>query len=332
MKEKAGDTVDTLWQMRNNEKARIRYNGNFVGGILLLLLGANLLVSLLQVVGAVLGFLDLTQEDYGIGNTAYLLLSMLSYVLYLALPTVILLFAGRRLDNPFPVRRVPRGVYPLALFGGMTVAVFGNWASGLIVNFLTGLGVPYPDLPQTVEPTGMSLLLNLIGTALLPALLEELLFRGMMLGALRPQGDKAAVIVSAIFFGLIHGNVLQVPFATILGLILGWLTVRTGSIVPAVLLHFVNNATSVLLEFVGCYTDSEPVLLAAFFVTCIGGLAVFLTVYTTRRCRDEDLLRPLTNGGGLLELRERMKTVLTAPALLVGGILWILVLLTSLLA
>lgn len=54
-------------------------------------------------------------------------------------------------------------------------------------------------------------------------------------------------LVSALIFGIVHGNPVQMFFASILGLVLGWVYYRTGSLLPCMLMHFINNGTSVLL-------------------------------------------------------------------------------------
>ena len=69
---------------------------------------------------------------------------------------------------------------------------------------------------------------------------EEILFRGYVLRTLRPFGKRFAVLGSALLFGLFHGNLLQTPYAVLMGLVLGYLTVE-HSIVWAVLLHLFNN-------------------------------------------------------------------------------------------
>lgn len=69
---------------------------------------------------------------------------------------------------------------------------------------------------------------------------EELLFRGYVLRTLRPYGKRFAVLCSALLFGLFHGNLLQTPYAVIMGLILGYVTVEY-SILWSVLLHMFNN-------------------------------------------------------------------------------------------
>ncbi len=88
--------------------------------------------------------------------------------------------------------------------------------------------------------------LMLLGLAVVPAFVEELLFRGVILTNLLPYGKGTAVLGSAVLFGLMHQNVEQLLYATAAGVVLGWIFVRTRSIWPCVLMHFVNNFHSVL--------------------------------------------------------------------------------------
>lgn len=69
---------------------------------------------------------------------------------------------------------------------------------------------------------------------------EELLFRGLLLRSLQPMGKRFAIIVTAVLFGLFHGNIIQAPFACIVGLVLGYVTVEY-SIGWAMVLHMFNN-------------------------------------------------------------------------------------------
>lgn len=76
--------------------------------------------------------------------------------------------------------------------------------------------------------------------SLLAPLWEELLFRGYILRTLRPYGKRFAVLCSAVLFGLFHGNLLQTPYALLMGLLFGYVTVEY-SIGWAILLHMFNN-------------------------------------------------------------------------------------------
>lgn len=85
--------------------------------------------------------------------------------------------------------------------------------------------------------------------ALVPAVCEELAFRGFIFGGLvREKGKLRAVILTAIMFGISHGVLQQSIAASLMGIVLGWITLRTGSILPCILIHFTNNALSVSLE------------------------------------------------------------------------------------
>lgn len=76
--------------------------------------------------------------------------------------------------------------------------------------------------------------------SILAPIWEELLFRGYVLRSLRPYGKRFAIWTSAILFGLFHGNLLQTPYALLMGLLLGYAAAEY-SIVWAILLHMFNN-------------------------------------------------------------------------------------------
>lgn len=69
---------------------------------------------------------------------------------------------------------------------------------------------------------------------------EELLFRGLIQGTLRPYGKRFAIFGSAFLFGMFHGNLVQTPFAFAVGLVLGY-TAETYSLIWSVALHAFNN-------------------------------------------------------------------------------------------
>jgi sodium transport system permease protein len=79
--------------------------------------------------------------------------------------------------------------------------------------------------------------------ALTPAICEELAFRGFILSGLRHLGHKwRAIVLSSVMFGFTHLILQQSVSASIVGVVVGYLVVQSGSIFPAVLFHFGNNA------------------------------------------------------------------------------------------
>lgn len=84
--------------------------------------------------------------------------------------------------------------------------------------------------------------LGLIGTVILVPIIEELVFRRMMIGSLsRVVHPYVAILISAIVFGALHGESVQILGATVIGLILGWLYYQSKSLLPSTLLHIFNN-------------------------------------------------------------------------------------------
>lgn len=108
--------------------------------------------------------------------------------------------------------------------------------------------------------------------SLLAPISEELLFRGFVLRSLRPYGKRFAIFGSAVLFGLFHGNLLQTPYAFLVGLVLGYVTVEY-SVVWAIVLHVFNNL--VVADLLTRLTAGLPeVLIGAVNLLLFGSFAV----------------------------------------------------------
>ena len=93
-------------------------------------------------------------------------------------------------------------------------------------------------------PIGLLLLV----VAVVPAICEELAFRGFILSGLRHLGHKwRAIVLSSIFFGVTHPIFQQSIVACIVGLVLGFIAVQTGSMLPGIVFHMVHNSLGVVL-------------------------------------------------------------------------------------
>ena len=93
--------------------------------------------------------------------------------------------------------------------------------------------------------------LGYVAIGIFAPLAEEIVFRGDILRRLLAVGSPAnpwiAITISALLFGLIHLNFAQGVHAFLMGLLLGWLYVRTRSIIPGIAFHWVNNSVVYLL-------------------------------------------------------------------------------------
>ena len=141
-----------------------------------------------------------------------------------------------------------------------------------------------PSLPNIVEEE-MGAMMSVPGgyfvICLLAPLVEELVMRGAVLRALlrwMPGRQWLMIALSALLFALIHMNPAQMPHAFVMGLLLGWMYVRTGSIVPGVAFHWANNTVAFILyrlypspeiRLVDILGSQHHVLMAVGFSLCI---------------------------------------------------------------
>ena len=87
----------------------------------------------------------------------------------------------------------------------------------------------------------------LLVIALVPAICEELAFRGFILSGFRHIGHKwRAIVITAFFFGVVHGIIQQSLMACLLGVVLGYLAVQSGSILPCMVFHLAHNSLALL--------------------------------------------------------------------------------------
>lgn len=102
-------------------------------------------------------------------------------------------------------------------------------------------------LPDNMQDTFRAMSRNVFGIVsitIMAPLVEELLFRGAIQGHLLRRGMKPtyAILIASAVFGIVHMNPIQIPFAFAIGLIFGWLYYRTGSVIPGMIGHFINNS------------------------------------------------------------------------------------------
>ncbi len=117
----------------------------------------------------------------------------------------------------------------LRFFNALSLVFTENETTGLVLGLMKQL----PFLPA------------LLLTALLPAVVEETVFRGAVYRTYRKASPTRAIIFSALLFGLFHGNLNQFFYAVVLGIVFCCLVEASGSIVSSMIVHFITNALSV---------------------------------------------------------------------------------------
>lgn len=141
------------------------------------------------------------------------------------------------------------GLSFLAVPFGFFVCLVANYITSLLVDVasMAGINLTYPD---SATPSGLlGRIAYVIAIAVVPPLVEELGMRGVVMQPLRKYGDSFAIVISALVFAILHGNLVQSPFAFMAGLAIGYAVCLTDSLWTGVMIHFANNLYSTLTCF-----------------------------------------------------------------------------------
>ena len=211
---------------------------------------------------------------------------------------------------------------------GFTVCISANYIAHLFSIDLSifGLETMYNDV-KTGSTSIIEHITYIIAVSVVPAVTEELVYRGCVMGRLRKYGDGFALITSAILFGIMHGNFTQAPFAFVVGLAAGWAVIYTNSIFPAMIIHWLNNFMSVIADIL--YENLELAGYDTFYVdfaymliyTAVFALAL-VAVYMFSK-KDKNFCK-LKKYEGELTFKERIKTFFTSATVIIFIVLMLL--------
>lgn len=136
------------------------------------------------------------------------------------------------------------------------------------------------DIKEMTKTAG-GLVMTVLVVCVLPAIGEELIFRGVVFRGIAASGRKGtALVLSALAFSLMHMSPLQTIHQFVLGLAAAYLVLRTDSLYPAILLHFANNFISVIYEYFGLSLigiESLVFNMAAGLICLIIGIIIVCT-------------------------------------------------------
>jgi sodium transport system permease protein len=180
--------------------------------------------------------------DFAIAQSLYLLVGVAGPAILMALALT------RRPGKTLLLRRPPWAALPVAVALALVMHPVVKALTSLVMQL-------YP-----VDPRLHDLESNLIGLlkdaqwwqmllvlAAVPAVCEELAFRGFILSGLRHMGHKwQAIVISSLFFGITHLVIQQSLIASLVGVVIGYVAVQTGSLLPGILFHFVHNSIGLL--------------------------------------------------------------------------------------
>lgn len=215
------------------------------------------------------------------GNSAFqqimqIILSILMFLLPFPIAAKI---AGYRIDGLISFEKPKKNVFLPLICLGVGFCSFANIAMNYASQLFESFGIEY-EVNYAENPTGVfGFLLTFIATAIVPALVEEFACRGIVLGLLKKYGEGFAIITSSVVFGVMHGNFEQIPFAITVGLILGYVYVKTGSIWASAIIHCVNNSVSVIFSYLSNSVSTSTQNLLYIIYLSVSLFAAILGIY-----------------------------------------------------
>lgn len=293
-----------------NEMSEIRHHATNAGIACLAFVACQyLFVFILQALGLSELYYSNPVFEYGLG--------IFGQILYVFVP-----FFGLYLVSPveeknkimFFDKPKSKKLFVLACFIGLSACLISSFLSEILLGFFSLFGIEFTtgleDTPVADSPLGY--FFTLLSIAVVAPLVEEFAFRCVLLQPLRKYGDKFAIIISSILFGLMHGNMVQAPAAAVIGLVLGYLCIKTGTVWTSMAIHMFNNLISSLLSF---YYEKHPdandfplvVILVALTLIGIAAIPFF---------KKEDKVK-LKNDKSAIEAKQKRNIFLCVPTVVV---------------
>jgi len=169
-------------------------------------------------------------------------------------------------------------------FGFMYV---GNIVGSILSNMLATLTSTKANNAVADLLMGSSMWQNFIIAVICAPIIEEFIMRKLLIERTIKYGEKTAIIVSALAFGIYHGNITQFVYATLIGLVLGYVYVKSGNLIYNIIIHMVINFVggilsmlvlkkTGLLELIEVSTDpSRANDMMSIIMNNLGGVAIY---------------------------------------------------------
>ncbi len=184
----------------------------------------------------------LAQVKYGVLGV------VITQLIIVGVPMLMAIYSKKSIKKTFKLRCFKLVDIPVAL-----VLIIGALMLGMALTAI--VGSVFSSSAENIEASADMLFGNefpiaLVVVALLPAVCEELLFRGYVLGALTNRySNTVSIILSSALFGIYHMSVVKFFTTALLGAVIAYVAHKTKSLIPGIIMHFTNNAIACLAMY-----------------------------------------------------------------------------------
>lgn len=239
-----------------SEEERKRHKGVF-SKLCFVLLTNLLLINVLAFVGwwIITEYFPQYSESY---NASLLMSSVIQYLI--AFPIFIYMMkkipASAPQENKLSAKRFIKYVL-ISMF----VMYVGNYLSTIVLTYIESLFNIVPENTLNTMMSNTDIVLSVAFVGIIGPIIEELMFRKLLIDRLTPYGDLIAIIVPSLIFGLFHGNLYQFFYAFFLGMAFSYVYLRSGKIIYSISIHmFINIFCGIFPSVIMSMMDIEEFL------------------------------------------------------------------------
>ncbi|MBQ8058105.1 MAG: CPBP family intramembrane metalloprotease [Ruminococcus sp.] len=310
--------------IKYNYKKELRKDSNKVGLVLLLFFLIMTIASTVTMFIPLLGsfFSDtdnssMTELAFMEDTTFLMLMSgLVSIITFFGVSIIYSMITRENLGKIFPMDKIGTKLTFHLCTIGMAVCMIANYVSNILLVVLEKLGLKAITDTEYNCDSILDIVLFYVTVAVLPALVEEFAFRGVILGLLRKYSDGLAVLVSGLMFGLMHGNFAQIPFALVVGLMLGFIAVKTNSLLPGIIIHFLNNGLSVTLTLLTTNTNLSDNAVNFIYSIILIFISVLGLLGFSYFSKNHSGFFKLPGANSVINFKEKAKTVFMSPTVI----------------
>lgn len=227
-----------------------------------------------------------------LSNIAILLIDNMATIVSMFIIGIFYCMLSRtELNNVMPFKKIKGSLLFKTVTIALAVAFISDYFTEIFVSGVSLFGIEN-KVEMSYKSNGViDNILYIFSIAVLPPLTEEFAFRGIVLGKLRKFGDSFAILMSALLFGLLHGNIIQIPFAFIIGIVFGFITIKTSSLLPAMITHFLVNCSSVIVSLIYENNFFDKNLCDIFYSSFVFIIFILGIISTLLLCKDKEFFK-----------------------------------------
>ena len=264
---------------------------------------------------------------FGSSDMPSLLLNgVASAVLFFVVAGLYVLLEKRSFGALFPFEKVGKKKLAMLCTIGIALSLLSNLAPEMLSEVFGMFGISNQGGDVSISGSGdlPSVLMYYLVIAIIPAFTEEFAFRGVILGSLRKYSDGLALVVSSAMFALMHGNFVQIPFTFCCGLMFGFLLIKTNSMLPGMIVHFLNNGLSVTFDLLYQYNIMSSNLVNLCYGVVIVITGILALIFLRRFAKEDDGFFKVERSDDVIPYREKVKTAAGSPTVITFSVMMLL--------